>query len=147
MRRAVLTQVQVSAVGLYTTAKWALPLQANLASDSTRKPSFLVTSGGLYKDPWAPYFSLSMAKAAQHSLTMSLSQEFSKKGVHVAAVVVHGLVKPESKYFSPKKIAEVFWGLYGEGKDGQKEVWVQAPEEDESSKKWKARVEAGDNRL
>jgi NAD(P)-dependent dehydrogenase (short-subunit alcohol dehydrogenase family) len=91
-----------------------------------------------------------MAKAAQHSLTMSLAQEFSKKGVHVAAVVVHGLVKPESEFFSPKKIAEVFWGLYEEGKDGQREVWVQAPKEDKASADWtarKARIEAGEERL
>lgn len=81
-----------------------------------------------------------MAKAAQHSLTMSLAQEFSKQGVHVAAIVVHGLVKPESKHFSPRVIAEVFWKLYEQGAEkGEKEVWVKAPDGDEKSKEWMER--------
>jgi len=132
--------LKVSAIGLYTTAKWALPHLTSLAAASpTRKPALLVTSGGLYKSPFAPYFSLSMSKAAQHSLTMSLAQEFSKKGVHVAAVVVHGLVKPDSEFFSPRVVAEAFWGLYQEGSGGEKEIWVTAPEEDEKSKEWRDR--------
>jgi hypothetical protein len=95
-----------------------------LAPDATRKPAFFVTSGGLYKDPWYTYFSLSLSKASQHSITMTLAQAFARKGVHVAAVVVHGLVNPESEFFSPRKIASVFWGLYEQGAKGEKEVWV-----------------------
>ncbi|KAF2437098.1 NAD(P)-binding protein [Tothia fuscella] len=137
--------LQISALSLYTTAKWAIPRLTKLAStDPIRKPSLLVTSGGLYKSPFAPYFSLSLAKAAQFSLTQSLAQQYSKEGVHVAAVVVHGLVKPESEYFSPRKIAEVFWKLYEEGAEkGKREVWVEAPEQDEDSKRWRARALEG----
>jgi NAD(P)-dependent dehydrogenase (short-subunit alcohol dehydrogenase family) len=96
-----------------------------VAVDSSRKPALLVTSGGLYKEPFAPYFSLAVSKAAQHSLTISLNQAYGKQGVHVAAVVVHGLVKPDSEHFSPRKIAEIFWNLYEQGaENGEKEVWV-----------------------
>jgi hypothetical protein len=35
----------------------------------------------------------------------------------------------------------VFWGLYEQGSGGEKEVWVQAPEEDEASKRWRNREE------
>jgi hypothetical protein len=101
-----------------------MPDLVSLAEEPERKPAFLVTSGGLYKDAFAPYFSLSLSKASQHSLTMSLSQVFSKKGVLVSAVVVHGLVKPESEVFSPKKIAGVFWDLHQQGAGGEKEVWI-----------------------
>jgi len=132
---------KVASLGLYTVAKWALPHLTSLAKVSpSSKPALLVTSGGLYKDPFAPYFSLSMAKAAQHSLTMSLAQEFGKQGVHVAAIVVHGLVKPESEFFSPRVIAEVFWKLYEQGAEkGEREVWVRAPEGDKKSKEWMER--------
>jgi NAD(P)-dependent dehydrogenase (short-subunit alcohol dehydrogenase family) len=107
---------QVSTISLLTTANWALPQQVKLAQrDSSRKPCLLVTSGSLYKDPFAPYFALSLCKAAQHNLTMSLNQAYAKQGVHVAAVVVHGMVRPESEYFSPRRIGEAFWALYEQG--------------------------------
>jgi hypothetical protein len=101
-----------------------MPILSSLAAEAHRKPSLLVTSGGLYKSPWHPYFSLSLSKASQFSLVQSLAQAFSPKGVHVAAVVVHGLVKPESEIFSPQKIAQVFWKLYEQGPTGEREVWV-----------------------
>jgi hypothetical protein len=117
---------QISTISLLTTANWALPQQAKLAQkDASRKPCLLVTSGSLYKDPFAPYFALSLCKAAQHNLTMSLNQAYAKQGVHVAAVVVHGMVRPESEYFNPRRIGEAFWALYEQGVEGgEKEVWV-----------------------
>jgi hypothetical protein len=101
-----------------------MPILSSLSAKSDRKPSLLVTSGGLYKSPWHPYFSLSLSKASQFSLVQSLAQAFSPQGVHIAAVVVHGLVKPESEVFSPQKIAEVFWKLYEQGAKGDREIWV-----------------------
>ena len=124
LKTANLTPSQLSTLALYTTARVLMPHIQELAQDPARKPAFLVTSGGLYKDPWHTYFSLSLSKASQHNLTISLSQAFSRRGVHVAAVVVHGLVKPESEFFSPKKIASVFWRLYQQGPKGDVEVWV-----------------------
>jgi hypothetical protein len=113
-------------------------------SSPSSKPSLLVTSGGLYKSPFAPYFSLSLSKAAQHNLTMSLAQEYSKQGVHVAAVVVHGLVKPEGdKYFGPRVIADVYWKLYEQGAEkGDLEIWISPPEADKESKEWMERKRA-----
>lgn len=71
---------------------------------------------------------------------MSLAQEFSKQGVHIAAVVVHGLVKPEGDVnFGPQVIADVFWKLYEQGKEGEREVWVSPPEADRESREWMER--------
>jgi short-subunit dehydrogenase len=133
--------LKIATIGLYTVARIVLPQLTDLAKSSpTSKPALLVTSGGLYKSPFAPYFSLSLSKAAQHSLTMSLAQEYSKQGVHIAAVVVHGLVKPEGdKYFGPSIIADVYWKLYGQGADGEKEVWISPPDADKESKEWMER--------
>jgi NAD(P)-dependent dehydrogenase (short-subunit alcohol dehydrogenase family) len=117
---------QISVLSLYTTANWALPKLASLASsNSGSKPSLFVTSGGLYQNPFHPYFSLAASKAAQHNLTQSLAQVYAPQGVHVAAVVVNGFVGPESELFSPKKIAEVYWKLYEQGAEkGERSVWV-----------------------
>lgn len=133
--------LKIATIGLYTVAKIVLPQLVSLAkSNSSSKPSLLVTSGGLFKSPFAPYFSLSLSKAAQHSLTMSLSQEYAKQGVHVAAMVVHGLVKPEGdKNFGPEIIADVYWKLYEQGADGEKEVWISPSDEDKESKEWQER--------
>jgi len=120
----ILGDLKLSTLSVYTAARVLVPHLLTLAPDPTRKPAFLVTSGGLYKEPWHSYFSLSLSKASQHSLTTTLAQAFAKKGVHVAAVVVHGLVNPESEFFNPRRIAGVFWGLYEQGAKGEREVWV-----------------------
>lgn len=71
---------------------------------------------------------------------MSLSQEYAKQGVHVAAMIVHGLVKPEGdENFGPDVIARTYWGLYEQGADGEKEVWIRPPEGDKESKEWQER--------
>ncbi|QDS68978.1 hypothetical protein FKW77_009013 [Venturia effusa] len=133
--------LKISTIGLYTVAKLVLPQLASLAKSSpTSKPSLLVTSGGLFKSPFAPYFSLSLSKAAQHSLTMSLSQEYAKQGVHVVAMVVHGLVKPEGdENFGPGVIADVYWKLYEQGAKGETETWISPPEGDKESREWQER--------
>ena len=101
-----------------------MPHLVSHAGEAGRNPALLVTSGGLYKQPYHGYFSLSLSKAAQFSLTQSLAQVYSREGVHVGAVVVHGLVNPESEHFSPKRIASVFWDLYQQGPKGEREVWI-----------------------
>lgn len=71
---------------------------------------------------------------------MSLHQEYAKQGVHVAAMVVHGLVKPEGdEVFGPGVIAEVYWRVYEQGAGGEKEIWISPPEGDKESKEWQER--------
>ncbi|KAF1814867.1 NAD(P)-binding protein [Eremomyces bilateralis CBS 781.70] len=115
---------KITTLGLYTTARVLMPHLLSHVGSAGRNPALLVSSGGLYKTPHHALFSLSLSKASQHNMTESLSQRFAGEGVHVASVVVHGLVRPDSPHFSPSKIAEVFWKLYGQGADGETDVWV-----------------------
>lgn len=90
-------------------------LAANARKDT--HPSFLVTGGGLYKDPQPQFFALAIMKAAQVNLAASLAKEYGPNGVHVGTVAVGGHVSPDSDVFSPAKIAESFWKLYRQDRD------------------------------
>lgn len=114
---------KISTQALYTTARVLFPYLESLASSSSSaKPTLLVTSGGLYKQPYHPYFALAASKAAQFNLTTSLSQILEPRGVHVSSIVVNGVVKEDDPIFAPKLIAEVYWKVYQEAKE--KEVWI-----------------------
>lgn len=78
-------------------------------------PAFLVTSGGLYKQPESFLFSLSAAKAAQHNLTQSFHQYY-EPSIHFSAVAIYGIVSPDAKVTTPQAIAEEFWKLYSQKK-------------------------------
>ncbi|KAF2667006.1 NAD(P)-binding protein [Microthyrium microscopicum] len=120
----VLSDYKVTTLGLYTAAKILAPQLASLAKEEGRSPALIVTSGGLYKTPYHPFFSLAQSKASQHNLTMSLAQKLAPEGIHVCAIIVHGLVKPESEIFSPANIAKTYWKVYEEGVKGEREVWI-----------------------
>jgi len=98
-----------------------------LAKDRARKPTLLVTSGGLSFNPRPTHFALAASKAAQHNLTMSFAAEYGPKGVHCAAVVVAGIVGQGRGVFDPASIAETYWKLYDERKMEDKNVWIKDP--------------------
>lgn len=107
---------------------------AQLAKEANRKPTLLVTSGGLSFNPRPTRFALAASKAAQHNLTMSFAAEYGPKGVHCAAVVVAGIVGPGNGVFDPANIAETYWRLYDEGNIEEKSVWVKDPGDPEGKK-------------
>ena len=76
-------------------------------------PSLFVTSSALIHEPFAPVFSLSMAKAAQASLVKLLAG-MNEGVVHVALVSVGGQVGMEEEVRNPANIAGRFWELYGQ---------------------------------
>ena len=120
----ILEDFKVPNLGLYTTASVLLPhLQALAKSRQDAHPALFVTSAALIHQPFAPVFSLSMAKAAQASLTKLLAEEY-KDMVHVALVTVGGQVTPEEKVNNPANIATKFWELY-EQKKGSWEFEVK----------------------
>jgi hypothetical protein len=57
-------------------------------------------------------FSLSMAKAAQRNLVLSLHESYLQ--VHIALLNVCGAVSKEDKNLNPGAIAEKFWELYSQ---------------------------------
>ena len=96
-------------------ARWALPQLRDLAkADSEARPSFLVTSSLLPKDPIPDLFSLSMVKAAQRNLVQSLSKEWSHHGIHIGMVVVGGAVDVSAETLNPPNIASHAWELFNE---------------------------------
>jgi len=96
-------------IALYIVAQWAIPRpQALSASSAAAKPSLLVTNSLLYADPIPQLFSLSLVKAAQCSLVMSLAKTFNSSGI---LVMVGGAVAPENKNLNPRNIADQTWEL------------------------------------
>lgn len=112
----ILVDFKVPNLGLYTTASVMLPhLQALAKSQPDAHPALFVTSSPLIHQPFAPVFSLSMAKAAQASLVKLLAAD-NEGVVHVALVTVGGQVTPEEKVNNPPNIATKFWELYEQRK-------------------------------
>ncbi|KAL6713260.1 hypothetical protein ACLMJK_008725 [Lecanora helva] len=112
----ILTDFKIPNLGLYTTASVLLPhLQSLANANPDAHPALFVTSSALIHQPFAPVFSLSMAKAAQASLVKLLAEE-NKGVVHVALVTVGGVVSAEEEVNNPGNIAGKFWELYQQGK-------------------------------
>ena len=112
----ILEDFKIPNLGLYNTAAVMLPhLQELAKSDRNCHPSLFVTSGAIIHHPFAPVFSLSMAKAAQASLTKLLAEN-NKDIVHVAHITIGGQVTPEEPVNNPSNIATKFWELYEQKK-------------------------------
>ena len=67
------------------------------------KPAFLVTNSMLYRDPFAPFFSLSAVKAAQRTLVQCLAQSYQGKGIHFGLVSVEEPVLSTSLALDPAR--------------------------------------------
>lgn len=114
---------------MYIALQWAVPhLLKEASSNKGSKPAFLSTSGGLYKDPFPNFFSLSAVKAAQFNIMHSMSKAYAKKGVHFASVPISALVSPDAKVGTPQHIAETHWSLYEQGADGDLSKEVEDPD-------------------
>jgi len=110
----MVTDFRIATGGLYTTAKWAFPLLLTRANSS--QPTFIVTSGMEYNNPDPGLFSLSLNKAAQYNLTISLAKTYEPQGIHVGVIRVGGIVGLEEKFFNPANIAERYWSFYSQDK-------------------------------
>jgi hypothetical protein len=104
---------QTTNIGLYTTANWALPILSKAPSSSI--PSLLVTSSLLWKEPYPPFFALSLVKASQRNLVQTLAATYPD--IHLALLNVGGIVSKEDKYLNPDAIAEHYWDLYAQKKE------------------------------
>ncbi|CAG8974533.1 hypothetical protein HYALB_00005805 [Hymenoscyphus albidus] len=97
---------------------------------STTKPSIFITTSHLSLLPPPNFVTLSILKAAQRSLILSLQHEFGSK-IHIALVYINGIVGRKrdgegeggmgdgfgGRLLDPKDIAGMFWGLYTDEKD------------------------------
>ena len=112
----IVEDFRIPNLGLYTTATALLPhLRALAESNPSAHPALFVTSGAIIHQPFAPVFSLSMAKTAQACLVKVLAEQ-NRDVVHVALVTVGGAVSHEEKENNPTNIATKFWELYEQRK-------------------------------
>ena len=89
-------------------------VQAVLPSMKKRdKGTILLTGGGSALSPFASGASLSVGKAAQRSLLLSLAQELGETGIHAATVTIAGMIQ-EDTAFDPSKLADHFWQLHSQ---------------------------------
>lgn len=123
-------------ISLYAVAQWAIPKLLDTAQRSSyHVPAFLVTSGGLYKNPFPNLFSLSAGKAGQYNFVHSMHKEYQQQGVHCALIVVEGVVSDDAKVTTARNIAEEAWKLYEQPKEkGDLDVHIVDPDYAEQMK-------------
>ena len=88
-------------------------------TDTQAMPSLLVTSSLLPRDPIPELFLLSMVKAAQQNMVLSLSKTYRSQGVHVGLIIIGGAVDPSNKTLNPTNIASEAWDCYHQTREQQ----------------------------
>ena len=104
----LVTEFRAMAAGFLASVQAVLP-----GMRKRDKGSILLTGGGSALTPFASGASLSVGKAAQRSLLLSLAQELGDTGVHAATVTICGMIQ-EGTAFDPQKLAEQFWQLHAQ---------------------------------
>jgi len=121
--------IRITTFSLYTTLKWAIPQLLETAKSESYNPAFLTTSGGLYRDPYPHFFSLSASKASQHNLMFSFHKKYEPQ-IHVACVPVNGVVSDDAKVTSSRAVAAQFWKMYEQKKGVRGENSVEMDDPD-----------------
>ena len=108
---------RINALGLLTVSKAVAPLMVENGGGS-----LLVTGATASLRGGANFAAFSSAKAAQRHLAQSLGRSLGSQGIHVALVIVDGVIdmprtreflsdKPDSFFIQPDAIAETFYNL------------------------------------
>ena len=84
--------------------------------------SLLVTSSLLWQEPIPKMFALSMVKASQRTLVLSLQRSFPD--THIALLSVPVQVGMGKGMVSAERVVERMWGLYAQEKEGLGELGV-----------------------
>jgi NADP-dependent 3-hydroxy acid dehydrogenase YdfG len=104
----LVTEFRAMAAGFLASVQAVLP-----GMKKRDKGTILLTGGGSALTPFASGASLSVGKAAQRSLLLSLAQELGGTGIHAATVTICGMIQ-EGTAFDPQKLAEQFWQLHAQ---------------------------------
>ncbi len=107
---AFITEFRAMGGGFLAAIQAVLP-----AMKAKDKGTILLTGGGSALSPFASGASLSVGKAAQRSLLLSLAQELGDTGIHAATVTICGMIQ-EGTAFDPVKLAEHFWQLHAQAR-------------------------------
>jgi NAD(P)-dependent dehydrogenase (short-subunit alcohol dehydrogenase family) len=100
----------VNVVGAITAAAHVFPRMAEQGRGT------ILLTGGM-PEPVHEVVSLSLGKAGLRALTTLLAKRYGPAGVHVATVTVGGTVAPGTP-FDPDGIAERYWRLHAQARDG-----------------------------
>lgn len=108
--------------GAFLFAQSILPLLSSSLSHSPAHPPTLIFTGATASMKGSALFSAFAAgKFAQRALAQSLAREYGPKGVHVAHVIVDGVIDiartkewdlGEDAKISPAAIADAYWWLH-----------------------------------
>lgn len=108
---------RINALGLFSAAKAVLPSMRKRGSGS-----IIVTGATASLRGGANFLAFAQAKAAQRNLTQSLARKVGADGVHVALVIVDGMIAsdrarvrmpdaPDEAFLRAEDIADAVWFL------------------------------------
>lgn len=103
---------RINVLGLFSTVRQVLP-----AMRRSERGSIIITGATASLRGGAKFAAFASAKAAQRSLAQSMARKLGPEGIHVALVIVDGVIdtprarqwagdKPDSYFLSPEDIAE-----------------------------------------
>ncbi|MFX1376162.1 MAG: SDR family NAD(P)-dependent oxidoreductase [Promethearchaeota archaeon] len=110
---SLVTDFKVNVAGVLTAVQEVLP-----AMQAKKEGTILITGGHLGIEPHKEFASLSLGKGALINLVKTLAAELTSQNIHVASVIICGLIKPEDEKYNPSAIAENYWKLYTQKKEG-----------------------------
>lgn len=109
---SLVTDFKVNVAGVLVAVQEVLPSML-----VKKEGTILVTGGHLGIEPHKDYASLAIGKGALINLVKTLAAELTPKNIHVASVIICGLINPEDKKYNPSAIAENYWKLYIQKKE------------------------------
>lgn len=129
---------RINALGLLAVARSVAPAMIDNGGGS-----ILVTGATASLRGGANFAAFSSAKGAQRNLTQSLARSLGSQGIHVALVVIDGVIniprtremmpdKPDDFFLQPQAIAEAFYQLSQQDKS----AWTFETDLRPSSEAW-----------
>lgn len=109
---SLVTDFKVNVAGVLTAIQEVLPTML-----AEKQGTILVTGGHLGIEPHKDLASLSLGKGALINLVKVLAAELTPKNIHVASVIICGIIKPDDEKYNPSAIAENYWKLYTQKKE------------------------------
>ena len=108
---------RINALGLLTASKIVAPVMIENGGGS-----LLVTGATASLRGGANFAAFSSAKAAQRNLTQSLARSLGEQGIHVALIIIDGIIdiprtrerfpdRPDSFFIQPAAIADSYYYL------------------------------------
>jgi len=101
--------MHMNVVSGFAVCQWFVK---NMRNDGSHKDAIFITGGGLSLQPRPDKSGLAAGKAALLNLAKAFRVE--TKGIHVATVIVKGMVDKGDPFYASPRIAQEYWKLYEE---------------------------------